>query len=98
MSVSGNLIVAPNPVILEPGAAGGRVTLSWSASGTEEIEVRVGTPDGPLFCRGSNRGEKTTDAWVQDGTEFFLQNVSDRRPLTCEHTLAKLTVHVDRGS
>ena len=70
--------------------------MSWSAPDVAEVEIRVGVPDGPLFYCGGPSGEKVTGDWVQYGASFYLQNVSEGRPLTGEHTLARLTVSVAR--
>jgi len=60
---------------------------------TSEVEVRVDAPDGFLFARtGPGRFSQPTAHWVQDGTKFYLQNVSGGLPLTPENTIAMVTL------
>jgi hypothetical protein len=54
------------------GTGLGVTHLSWSAPAGGAVEVRVGKPDGALFARTGNVGEKDTGKWVGDGAVFFL--------------------------
>lgn len=97
--VLGFLSASPNPAL--PTADGLDVTsvkLAWNTIGGSAVEVRVGSPDGELFCRGGPAGEEITGSWVRDGTIFFLQDVDDGRPLERENTLAVVRVSVLDGS
>lgn len=90
----------PNP-ILESGPFAdrfliGSTTLSWSALETIQVEVRVDAPNGPLLSRTAGSGSATTGSWVRDGMAFYLQDVSDRKPLISENTLDVITVRVAR--
>jgi len=90
----------PNPVVLAPGEEAGVTDLHWTAVGCEAAEIRLGAPDGPLFAEvdyaagAPGDQSRTTGPWVSDGMTFFLQDVSRGRPLTDEHTLAKVAVRV----
>jgi len=86
----------PNPV----GAIAdrrGRTTLEWHAPGASAVEVRIGAPDGPLFSASGPAGNAATGLWVQDGTTFFLQDVTGKQALVAEHTLATVRVAVRRS-
>ncbi|HSB13722.1 MAG TPA: glycosyltransferase [Bryobacteraceae bacterium] len=94
MKATGTLTAHPNPVLADASGMGA-TTLSWSSEGTDDVEVRVGAPDGPLLSRTAGSGSTTTGKWVGDGMVFYLQDVSDRAPLTSEHVLATVTVRHD---
>ena len=88
---SGSIRATPNPVPkLSLGPC--QTTLSWASEHTDMVEVHVGAPDGPLFSRSGPSGTATTGHWLTDGMTFFLQNLSENRPLTREHTLARVSV------
>ena len=57
---TGTLTAQAQPLQLADGARRGIATLSWTCSGTQAVEVHLGSPDGPLFCRGSASGRETT--------------------------------------
>jgi hypothetical protein len=82
---------SPNPI---PARSVGATTLNWSASTATAVEIHVGSPAGALFAGGGSTGSTATGDWVTDGTVFFLQDVSDNKPLTPANTLAQLVVHV----
>jgi glycosyltransferase involved in cell wall biosynthesis len=91
----GSLSASPNPALESARHPGlGVTTLTWRASGTSAVEVRVGTPDGPLLGMSSAQGTKTTGEWVRDGMLFYLQNVSGGLPLTLDNTLDVIRVSV----
>jgi parallel beta-helix repeat protein len=85
---------APNPITITGSAALGQTTISWSAPDAQIVEIRVGSPAGPLFARQVNRGSAQTGVWVTDGLAFYLQDVTGGRPLTSDYTLATLVLHV----
>ncbi len=98
-------LATPNPIIVpSTGPALGITTLQWSApssvaipnfvSSVQTVQVRVGSPSGPLFVQEGPAGGATTGPWVTDGMTFFLQNVTNGRPLTSANTLATTTVRV----
>lgn len=92
MKPSGTLTVSPNPIRASSRSALVVANLSWNSQGAALVEVRVGAPDGPLLGRTTGSGSATTGRWVRDGMNFFLQDVSERRPLCREHTLAVATI------
>jgi hypothetical protein len=69
-------------------------TISWTAPGTEAVEVRIGSPNGTLFVGGSSRGSAQTGLWVPDGMTFYLQDISGEKPLTADNTLATVVVRL----
>src|SRR5262249_7107063 len=84
-----SLTASPNPIPVTGGANFGVTTISWIAPGAASVQVRVNSPDGG-FVSGSERGSSQTGLWVADGTTFYLQDVSDGKPLTAENTLASV--------
>lgn len=90
----GTIKAHPNPIRLTAQAAGAVTTLEWSSASAEVVEVRVDAPDGPLLSRSGPMGSAITGAWVHDEMTFYLQDVSQARPLTPEHTLAVVTIQV----
>ena len=95
---SGNvpfLIASPNPIQVT-GTAYGTTTISWNAPSASNVEIHVGSPNGPLFASGGNRGSQQTGPWVADGTTFYLQDVTGGKTLTGSNTLATLVVHLQR--
>ena len=93
---SGSLSVDANPV-LSPGAQPVAITLSWTSTGTEAIEVRLDSPNGLCLAESGPSGSLTTGKWVTDGMCFFLQNVSGRKPLTLAHALDAVRIGVQTG-
>ena len=83
---SGNLRAEPNPVHLGLTHIAS-TTLSWSAVRTNAVEVRLGSPDGPLVSRGGATGRTATGDWLTNGMVFYLQDVSGDKPLTERNTL-----------
>jgi hypothetical protein len=91
-----SLIARPNPIPVTGAELHGMTTISWIAPGEEAVEVRIGSPNGVLFASGGSRGSAPTALWVSDGTIFYLQDVSDGKPLTVENTLATVVVRLER--
>ena len=89
-----SLTAVPNPVPVTGGATLAAVTLNWRAPNASLIEIHVGSPSGPLFTQSGNRGSATTGVWVNDGTIFYLQDVSGGKALTADNTLATAVVHL----
>lgn len=90
----GKLTASPNPIKVCDKSGTGITTLSWTATGTTAIEVRVGKPDGDLFAKAVPDGSWKTGKWVGDGMIFYLQDVSGGKSLTAENTIATLVVNV----
>jgi hypothetical protein len=89
---SGSITAQPNPFTPDPHGVG-ETTITWSSAGTTRVEVHLGAPDGTMFA-GSDSGtfSVATGHWVRSGMTFYLQNVSNGRPLTADNTLATVTV------
>jgi SAM-dependent methyltransferase len=92
--IRGLIVATPNPVPVASGGGVGQTTLSWAAVAANQLEVRVGAPDGVLFARSGRSGRQTTGKWLRDRTTFFLQDVSDGRALSGANTLATVTVEL----
>jgi SAM-dependent methyltransferase len=92
MKSTGIITADPNPIRLRDDQSLGATTLTWTSEITREVEVRVGAPDGQLLSRTGPYGSVVTGDWVSDGMTFFLQNVSNRLPLTPDNTLATIAV------
>ena len=90
-----SLTASPNPIPVM-GSALGTTTISWNAPNAAYIEIHVGSPNGPLFTYDGNHGSAQTGPWVPDGMTFYLQDVTDGKPLTAINTLATLVVHLQR--
>ena len=59
------------------------------------IDVRVNSPSSvSQFVHANGNGSSRTEKWVNDGAVFYLQDVSDGKPLTPDNTLATVTVKV----
>ena len=89
--IESTLTASPNPI---PAAVRqlGTTTLQWYAPTATTIEIHIGAPTGALFTRAGNQGTATTGPWVTNGMTFYLQNVTDRLPLTSSNTLATATI------
>ena len=94
-AVAPSLTANPNPIPVTASALYGMTTINWFAPGVPEVEVRVGSPDGPMFGSGT-RGSFETGIWVADGMTFYLQDVTGGKPLTAENTLASVVVRLQR--
>jgi hypothetical protein len=93
-TATGKLTANPNPIKVCDKTGSGITTLTWTATGTTAIEVRVGKPDGDLFAKAVPDGSWKTAKWVGDGMIFYLQDVSGGKPLTAENTIATAVVNV----
>lgn len=85
----------PNPITVT-GGANGVTTISWIAPHAGAIEIHLGSPSGPLFVHAGNNGSAKTGPWVSDGLIFYLQDVTDGKPLTAANTLATVVVHLQK--
>ena len=88
----GSITANPNPFLANSQGIG-QTTIAWTSYGTSAVEVHVNAPDGNKFA-GSGPGmfSATTGQWVRDGMAFYLQDVSNGRPLTSANTLATVTM------
>ena len=94
----GTFTASPNPIPDPDGTGVGITTLSFSYPTVPEVQVRVGSPTGGALSDSAGVGQAITGKWVQNGTTFYLQNVSGGLPLTAANTLATITVYVDEGT
>jgi glucose/arabinose dehydrogenase len=90
----GTISISPNPIHSTSGF--GAATITWSSYGTSFVEIHVNAPNGSGFS-GSPPGTfaATTGNWVTNGMKFYLQDVSDGKPLTSANTLAVATAVVE---
>jgi hypothetical protein len=91
-----SLIASPNPIPIPATAQFGSALISWNAPNAQVIEIHVGSPNGVLFAEGGNRGSAPTGLWVDEGTTFYLQDVTKGLPLTAANTLATLVMHLQK--
>ena len=94
-AIGPSLTASPNPITVRVTSVGS-TTIVWTAPDAEAIEIHIGSPSGPLFATGGDRGSAQTGPWVSDGMTFYLQDVSGGNPLTSDYTLATLVVHIVR--
>jgi len=79
----------PNPV----PASNPVVKLTWKAK-VSEVEVHVGSPNGPLFAKLGGESSASTGPWVTNNMVFYLQDSTAKNPGDATATLATLTVQV----
>ena len=97
MNPSGSIKADPNPIQLpREDSTLGETTLSWTTEGARQIEVRVGSPDGPLLSRKAGSGSVKTGRWVRDGMVFYLQDASDGASPGESSTLDSVVVRLQR--
>jgi hypothetical protein len=87
------LTANPNPIQVCDGTGLGVTTLTWSAVGPTDLQVRIGSPNGQLFST-SAAASYPTAKWASDGMTAYLQDVSNGKSLTPENTLATVTFKV----
>jgi 6-phosphogluconolactonase len=83
-----------NPITVLDGTPLGRTTIAWHAPNAREVEIRLGSPSGVLLGRFPNYGTAITERWIPNGMAFYLQDVSDGKPLTRDNTLGVLSIGV----
>ena len=88
----GSIKASPNPIINHDTGLG-TTTLSWRSKRTEQVEVHVIAPDGPLLSRTGPSGGAATGKWVYNGMVFFLQDISHGQPLTFANTIDAVKVY-----
>ena len=82
------LTAIPNPVQTCDDVSS--VILTWASPSTNTVEIRIDSPDGPLFSGGTDTGSLQTGSWVTNGMTFYMVNANNKR------TLATETVSFDR--
>src|SRR5205085_38158 len=91
-TATGSITADPNPFVADSHGVG-QTKLAWTSYGTNNVEVHIGAPNGRAFISsGPGSYSATTGHWVRDGMTFYLQNVSNGRPLTSANTLATVTI------
>ncbi len=93
---SGSIKADPNPIKICNNKSTDKVKISWEAKGTSFTQVRIGTPDGPLFLGDGPKGTSPTGPWVGEGTTFYLQDGSSKTPTLPSYTLAKVVISAVR--
>ncbi len=83
-----------SPIYVLDGTGLGRTTIAWHAPNAKEVEIRLGSAAGVLLGRFPNYGTAITERWIADGMMFYLQDVSDGKPLTPDNTLGVLRAGV----
>jgi glucose/arabinose dehydrogenase len=92
---AGSIWTDPEPIPVAAGATQGVTTVHWSSYGTSLIEIHLNAPDGNiLLASGPGTSSRITGNWVTEGLTFYLQDVSNGRPLTAANTLATTTAHL----
>ena len=94
---TGKLRADPNPTPRSGVLGTGSTTLSWRSVGTSRVEVKVESPDGPLFASTGPCGQQTTGEWVDDGMVFYLLDVSDTHSPEPSRILDWIRVAVSGG-
>lgn len=77
------LQASPNPIRVCDGGPG-QTTLSWQVSGSDFLEVRVGSSEGTVLAKGKVVGSAQTGKWVKDGMTFYLVNPNTQIVLATE--------------
>ncbi len=102
-TLDGNTLTAsPNPIPAASAPGGyGTTMLTWQAPAypaTQVIQIRVNSPNGPLFTDMGDSGSIQTGPWVTDGMKFYLQDVTTGKALTAQNTLATVIMRVESAS
>jgi len=79
----------PNPIQVPQGQPVGTTTVNWNAGSVPQIQVRVGSPIGPLMANGASSGSAATGNWVTNGESFYLVNAATQKVLAA--TTAQVT-------
>lgn len=93
--IGGTISISPTPILVTDGSGLGVATITCTSFGTSAVQVRVDSPSGNLLnASGPGTFSSMTGKWVQNGQKFYLQDVSDGKPLTSANTLAVATAVV----
>lgn len=84
-----SFVASPNPIPVAAGQLFGQTTLYFDVPGANTLQIRIGSPTGPLFAQTGASGSAVTGNWVGNGITFYLQDVSRGVPGT---TVATTTV------
>jgi hypothetical protein len=95
--IGGTISISPTPIVVTDGSGLGVATITSTSFGTSAVQVRVDSPSGNLLnASGPGTFSSMTGKWVQNGQKFYLQDVSDGKPLTSANTLAVATAVVQQ--
>lgn len=86
-------LLATPAVIISKGGTG-RTTLTWQIPANMFVEVHVDKPDGALFASSKGPASSQTGFWVKNGTQFFLQDVTNGKARNAGNTVARVTIEV----
>jgi hypothetical protein len=86
-----SFVALPNPIYAAAGQSQGQTTLYFDVPGAATLQIRVGSPTGPMLIQAGASGTAVTGNWVSDGMTFYLQDVSTAVP---GKTIATLVAHV----
>lgn len=91
----GSIKANPNPIQVCDGSGLGVTALTYTfLPPVEVVDVRVGSPAGVQMVRSKNGDVVKTGKWVNNGTIFYLQDVSNGMSLTPDNTLAAVEINV----
>lgn len=88
---TGTIAANPNPIQVCDRAGLGKTTLTWRTAGAADVELH--SPDGTTLAKGT-AGTYETGKWVYDGAEFYLQDVSQGKPLGADTKIAVVKVQL----
>lgn len=87
------LYADPDSLSAEQDSGNAVVTIYWDYPSAVRTQVRLNSPDGPLFAEGQGVGSAVTGPWVRSGQRFYLQDLSKGSP---GRTVSFLRVSVHR--
>ncbi len=88
------MVGTPNPISANGGTYG-QTTITWYAPpSVQYIQIRVGSPTGPLFTTNFPQGSMMTGQWVTDGMVLYLQDITNGKALNANNTIAKVILYV----
>ena len=89
------IVIDPNPVKVCDNSGIGMTAVAFTIEPPiKAVDVRVGSPTGGQLASLAGSGYAFTGNWVTDGLVFYLQDITDGKPLTPENTLATATAKV----
>ena len=88
------MVASPNPIPVN-GATYGQTTIPWYApASVQYIQIRVGSPTGPLFTTNFPQGSMMTNVWVTDGMVLYMQDITNGKALNANNTIAKVILYL----
>jgi hypothetical protein len=74
-------------------ATTGQIRFTWCVPMVTDVELHRDSPAGPLLFAGTGPGSIVANS-IQDGAEFFLQDVTGGKSLTAHNTIAHIQLHL----